>query len=24
MQPTRTVTIDGASVHDNEVGFERR
>lgn len=24
MQPTRTVTIDGASTHDNEVGFERR
>ena len=24
MQPTRSVTIDGASIHDNEVGFERR
>jgi hypothetical protein len=24
MQPTRSVTIDGASIKDNEVGFERR
>jgi hypothetical protein len=24
MQPTRTVNLDGARIHDNEVGFERR
>lgn len=24
MQPTRTVTIDGSTIRDNEVGFERR